>query len=98
MKTKRDPARTECDDGLDMKICRTWVVCRSWIKPKPIWEDDDLDEEGCVEEEEEDGHPHLQMPRLLSSSVAPQQYAQQLVHIALDNISQGEVSQIVTGN
>ena len=65
------------------------MIGRSCIGPPVHGEDDDLDEEGGVEEEVEGGHPHLQVARLLSSSVAPQRHRQQLVHIALENISHG---------
>ena len=87
LKNKGNPARTECDDATKLKICRIWVVSRAWLEPKPVWEDNYQDEEGGVEEEVEGGHPHLQVARLLSSSVAPQRHRQQLVHIDLENIS-----------
>ena len=74
------------------------MISWSWIRPPVhVGENDDLDEEGGVEEEEEDGHPHLQVTRLLSSAVVQQRYRQQLVHIDFENVSQGEVFQMVSG-
>ena len=74
------------------------MISRFCIRPPvDVGEDDDLDEEGGVEEEVEDGHPHLQVPRPLSSPRAPQRYCQQFVHIAFENISQCEVLQMVSG-
>ena len=44
-----------------MRRCHKSEEFEDPIEPMPVWGDDDLDEEGCVEEEEEGGHPHLQV-------------------------------------
>ena len=96
LKTESDPARAECDDATSRKGCQIWVISWWWIKPDPaIGIDNDLDEEGGVDKEKVDRDPNLQVPRLLSSPVAPQRDGGELAHVALEKIPHCKVFQKV---